>query len=81
LFRVVGPPIASGGLGLVLMAALHWAFPASAIVRHPIVLIGAPLLTYVLAELALEGRLVIDDVRRLRRAGRGAQPVEPAAES
>lgn len=78
LFRVVGPPIASGGFGLGLLAALRWAFPANAIVRHPIVIIGLPLLAYVLAELALEGRVVIDDARRLRSAGRAAKPVEPA---
>lgn len=81
LFRVVGPPVASGGLGLALMAVLHWAFPASPIVRHPIVLIGLPLVAYVLAELALEGSVVIDDARRLKRAGRTAKPVEPVVES
>lgn len=81
LFRVVGRPIVSGALGLSLMAALRWLFPASAAVRHPVVIIALPLLSYVLSELALEGRVVIDDVRRLRSAGRATKATEATTDA
>jgi O-antigen/teichoic acid export membrane protein len=67
LFRVVGPPTFCGALGVASVVALEWLPPSLAAIRHPAVLLVLPLLVYVLAELALEGRLLREDLRKLTR--------------
>ncbi len=67
LFRVVGPPTLSGALGIASVAALSWLPAELAFLRHPVVLLGLPLVVYVLAELAFEGQLLREDLRKLLR--------------
>jgi len=67
LFRVVGPATFSGALGVAAAAALRAAPLELAWTRHPALLLGLPLVVYVLAEVLLEGRVLREDWRKLRR--------------
>jgi O-antigen/teichoic acid export membrane protein len=68
MFRVVGPPVVSGALGLGALAGLHSALPHVSLLHSPLVLLGAPLAVYFIAELVIEGRVVRDDIQRLRNS-------------
>jgi len=67
LFRVVLPPTFCGVLGTASVVALRWLPPSLASLRHPAVLLGLPLVVYLVAEVALEGPLLREDLAKLRR--------------